>query len=225
MNADNNDDQFIDSLLDQATSYILLRRRKHTHDTTCSSNGIASLPHNDNDADENEDGTASGTRNPLNFTLPASALTTLAAIQTDRGNDAPIEVKHDVDAKGGRGLFAKRDIRAGERVIVAKPWVLVMDSECCGEDDEDENDDEDGEGDVFAFLEGDGDGSSSEDRLEHNNEVETDESEEEDALTSPSKKKFKSDWGMTFKTRESSNGKNDCNHSDDHDDEDDDEDE
>lgn len=165
----------IDSLIDQATAYALQRL------------SIANDDANSNNCDDDDDD-ADDAAAVLDFSIDSTHLTTLDSIA--RGN--LMEIKKD-EVKGGRGMYAKRDIVAGERLVVAKPLALVMDWEV-GEEEEDDDEDDDDDIDLG------GDSGDDDDSYGNGND-------------NNAKKRFKPDYSA-LKTPEDDNNEDDVNISD-----------
>lgn len=111
---------FVDDLINQAESYAqnFLSITKLDDDDDASSDESVQLP-------------------PLSLSIPSKHLTTLQSIL----DGDTMEVKTTTGR--GKGFYAKRDIRMGERLVVAKPITLVMGCEVDDDDDDDsESDDE-----------------------------------------------------------------------------------
>lgn len=109
MAAITSDDDPIDNLLDQAESYA----QSYLTLTNQDDDASASLP-------------------PLSLSIPSRHLTTLTSIL----EGDIMEVK---DTVRGKGMYAKRDLEMGQRLVIAKPVTLIMACEV-DEEDEDESD-------------------------------------------------------------------------------------
>lgn len=105
---------FVDDLIDQADAYA---------------QNFLSITRQEDDASDQ-----SVHLPPLSLSIPSKHLTTLRSIL----DGDTMEVKTTTER--GKGFHAKRDIKIGERLVVAKPVTLVMGCEV--DDDEDDDDSE-----------------------------------------------------------------------------------
>jgi hypothetical protein len=71
------------------------------------------------------------------------------------------------ESRKGRGFYAKRDLKAGERLVMAKPVCFVMGIEA-DDDDDDDDDDEQDDGDSEGSNEDENHGSEASDDDDYN---------------------------------------------------------
>ena len=107
----------IDNLLDQAEAYA----QKYL-----------SLTNQDDDVSD-----ASATLPPLSLSIPSNCVTTLPSILEG-------DIMYVKETEKGKGFYAKRDLKMGERLVIAKPITLVMGCEVDDDDDDSEEEEADG---------------------------------------------------------------------------------
>ncbi|KAL7522682.1 hypothetical protein ACHAWX_007365 [Stephanocyclus meneghinianus] len=145
--ADNSNDDPKDDLLDQAISYA--------------KNHLALLSNEDSDDDSDH---STIRPPPVSLSVSPRHLTSLTSVlQGD-----VMEVR---ESQKGRGFYAKRDFKTGERLVMAKPICFVMGFEADDWEEEDDEEEQQSDGDTEGSKghEDDGSGASDDDDHNHNN--------------------------------------------------------